>query len=133
MPWLQELCQKLTLTHDTSQVLRGEKIDVQYFYIRNDYYKPMITLCFITEYSSHTLIALGVAVCSSHDTPSKKVGKLIATGRAFKNFKNGVIFSQENVKNSSTVQDCYRSAMESLGRIPWFVEYFFQSIGKQST
>jgi len=56
----------------------------KYFrYIRDENRRPMITRCLIYDPASN-LVTFGQAVCSDKDSPSKKIGKAIAEGRAKK-------------------------------------------------
>ena len=61
-----------------------EKILLKYYYFRDSYRNPRITVCL--AYFDHDPFerARGVAFCSFKDSPNKKIGRAIATGRALK-------------------------------------------------
>ena len=51
----------------------------KYYYARDPFKKPRITVCLLKEGS---FIAKGIAICANQDNPSKRRGRSIAHGRA---------------------------------------------------
>lgn len=56
-------------------------------YERDEQRRPMVTHCVLFDEATGRS-SMGTAVCSKHDQPVKKVGQLIAEGRAMKGLGN---------------------------------------------
>jgi hypothetical protein len=56
-----------------------------YYYLRDEYNLPRITVCLV-EFEDK-VVTRGVALCSFLDSPTKKLGNMIAKGRAVKAYK----------------------------------------------
>jgi hypothetical protein len=66
--------------------------NTMFYYLRDDDNRPTVTVCLRrwghATYSRDTFITRGIAICSERDMPSKKIGRSIAEGRAFKALLN---------------------------------------------
>lgn len=117
---------QITISDVESALHNTEFIKTKYYYIRDWANAPEITLCFIRTRNSHTLLSVGVAVCSYKDMPNKEIGKRIAQGRAWKNIGNGVVFSQHELKDCSIVKYLLNYRYDRYKESPWHVKKFME-------
>lgn len=71
---------------NTSKTEAVEQINRFFYYLRDKQNRPVVTVC-IVECGGK--FARGVAICSPLDNPNKKIGRMIAEGRAFKALEKG--------------------------------------------
>jgi hypothetical protein len=54
----------------------------RFHYFRDEGNRPVVTICTLSTEEGDT-VAAGIAICSPRDNPNKKVGRRIASQRAF--------------------------------------------------
>ena len=57
-----------------------------FYYLRDEYGLPRVTIC-LAHFTDEDVICRGLAICSTLDQPTKRLGNLIAAGRAIKAYK----------------------------------------------
>ena len=86
-------------------------MDEYIYYIRDNYNRPMVTVCLIRDENNR--YARGVAICSLKETgPDKKVGRMYARGRALRAFKKATVGEQEKWSLVNR-EEAYRSLLKA--------------------
>lgn len=69
-----------------------------FYYKRDPWNKPIICVCLLVHLTTHNVFARGIAICNRKDNCNKKIGRDIASGRAFRAYidesKTGITASK---------------------------------------
>jgi hypothetical protein len=112
--------------------MKDDEKRIVYYYIRDIKKRPIITVCLIENFDGQW--CRGISICSKHDNPVKKIGRVKAYGRArqamvkkmnIKKLKNKNDFeyysSYSILLNENEHKIVYKKVISKFYRQPWIL------------